>query len=97
MKLTVFISIIIGLFLSEGLLQFFNKNDAKQKYLSFTFGKDISRASTPLKIGFDQRSKFEVYCDLKNRGAKSIPNIHPRDLRGTGTHLKINGNKVFQI
>jgi len=54
-------SIIIGLFLGEGLLQFLNKNNAKQKKIMFTFGKDISKASAFFKTS---RKKVLENCIL---------------------------------
>ena len=49
MKLTFFMSILIRLFFGEVLVQFLNKNDAEQKNLMLSFGKDISKASAFFK------------------------------------------------
>jgi len=93
------ISISISLVLGEVILRFWFESNILQKSheSNFTFGRDVTSNDQGLENPFDNRSKFEVYCDLKKNGISSFPNIHPRDLFTTNKRIKIGEKAVFPL
>lgn len=93
------ISIFISLILGEIIIRFWTGDKITQKNSEshFTFGKNITRAKNNLENPFDNRSKFEFYCDLKKKGISSFPNIHPRDLFKKNKRIQIGDKSIFPL
>jgi hypothetical protein len=96
------LSISISLILGEVILRFWaGDNIAQRKFELYksqsTFGSDLPKQQTQFKNLFDNRSKFEVYCDLKKKGITSFPNIHPRDIFKTKKRIQIGEEAIFPL